>query len=83
MQFRRDPQIEVDVERVVMGDKGLGRSAAGDRVQHRGLDFEIAARDEVAAQRGDDTAAPPQGFAAPRVHDQVEIALPVAQLDIG
>ena len=46
MQFRRDAQVEVDVERVVMGDEGLGRGAAGDRVQHRRLDFEIAAREQ-------------------------------------
>ena len=83
MQLGRDAQIEVDVERVVVGDEGLGRGAAGDRVQHRRLDFEIAARDEMAAHRGDDPAAPAQGLAAFLVHDQVEIALAVAQLDIG
>ncbi len=66
-----------------MSDKGLGRGAAGDRVQHRRLDLEIAARDEMAAQRRDDPAAPAQGLAAFGVHDQVEIALAIAQLDIG
>ena len=83
VQFRRDAQIEVDVERVVMRDERLCRGAAGDRVQHRRLDFEIAALDQPAAHRRDDAAAPPQSLAALRVHDQVEIALPVAQLDIG
>ena len=83
MQLGRDAQIEVDIERVVVGDEGLGRGAAGDRMQHRRLDFEIAARDEMAAQRGDDPAAPAQGLAALRVHDQIEVALAVAQLDIG
>ena len=37
----------------------------------------------MAAHRRDDPAAPAQRLAALRVHDQVEIALAVAQLDIG
>jgi len=83
MQFGRDPQIEVDVERVVMGDERPRRRAARDCMQRRGLDLEIAARQQKPAQRRDDPAAPAQRLAALWVHDQVEIALAVAQLDIG
>ena len=83
MQFGSDPQIEIDVERVVMGNERFCRGAPGYRVQHRRLDFEIAARDEAAAHRSDDPAPPAQRLAALRVHDQVEIALAIAQLDIG
>src|SRR5271169_2776165 len=56
-----------------MGDKRLRRGASRDGVQHRGLYFEITVLDEATAQR----------LAALRVHDQIEIALAVAQLDIG
>jgi len=77
------PQIELDIERVVMGNERLGRRAARDRVQHRRLDLEIAAAGEMVAQHRDQPAAPSQGLATVRVHDQVEIALAVAQLDVG
>src|SRR6185437_10505044 len=83
MQLRRDAQIELEVERVVMRVEGLGRGAAGNGVQHRRLDFEEAALDEDAADRGDDAAAAPQGLAALLAHDEIEVALAVAQLDIG
>ena len=83
MQLRRDPEIEIEVERVVVGDERLGRGAAGDRVQHRRLDLEIALGDEAPAQRGNDLAAPAQGQAALLAHDQIEIALAIARLDVG
>ena len=83
MQFRRDAEEELHIERVVVRDEGLGRGAARDRVEHRRFDFEIAARQQKGAHRRDDAAAPAQCLAALRVHDQVEIALAVAQLDIG
>src|SRR5665213_1296644 len=83
MQLRRDAQIEIEVERVVMGDERLGRGAAGNSVQHRRLDLEIALLDEAAAHPGDDLAAPAQGGATLLAHDEVEIALAVARLDIG
>ena len=82
MQLGRDPQVEIDVERVVMRDEGPCRGAPRDRVQHRRLDLEIAALDEMVAHRRDDPAAPAKRLAALLIHDQVEITLPVAQLDI-
>ena len=62
---------------------GLAVAPPGIDVQHRRLDFEKAALGQPAAHRRDDAAAPPQGLAALRVHDQVEIALAIAHLDIG
>src|SRR5579875_52349 len=83
MQFRCDAQIKIDIEGVVMGDKGFGRGAARNGMQHRRLDFEKTAWQELASQRRDDQAAAAQCRAALGVHDQVEIALAVAQFDIG
>ena len=43
VQLQRDPQEQVDVERVVMRLERPGRGAAGDRVQRRPFDFDEAA----------------------------------------
>ena len=57
--------------------------AAGDRLHHRRLDFEVAARRHELANRGDDAA--PRLEHPPRigVDDEIEIALAVADLDVG
>ena len=44
VQLQRDPQEQVDVERVVMRLERPGRGAAGDRVQRRAFDFDEALR---------------------------------------
>ena len=49
VQFQGDPQVEVDVERVVMRHERPGRRPAGDGVQRRRLDFTEAAVVEVSA----------------------------------
>jgi hypothetical protein len=57
VQLRRDAQELLHVERVVVGDEGLGRGAAGDRVHHRRFDFhEAVAGHEVADRRDDERA---------------------------
>ena len=50
VQLGRDAQVEVGVERVVVGDEGPGRGAAGDGVQHRRLDLDEALRPQALAQ---------------------------------
>jgi hypothetical protein len=45
-----DAQVEVEVERVVVGDEGARERAAGDGLHHRRLDLEKAARREEAAE---------------------------------
>ena len=53
VQLRRHAQVQVQVERVVVGHERLGRGAAGDVMHHRRLDFEEAPRVEPArASRG-------------------------------
>ena len=41
VQFGCDPQIQVHVERVVVGDKGTCHGAARQRLHHRSLNFDI------------------------------------------
>jgi hypothetical protein len=43
IQFRRDTQVHIHIQRVVMGDERTGRRAAGDHLHHRGFDFHKAA----------------------------------------
>src|SRR6185437_16610344 len=47
------------------------------------FDFEETARGQEAADRGDDAAAVAQRRAAILAHDQIEIALAIARLEIG
>ena len=83
VQLGRDPQVELEVEGVVMGDEGPGQRAAGDRLHHRRLDFEEAACRQELAHRRDGPAARLEDAADFGIHRQVEIALAVARLDVA
>ena len=83
MQLGRDAQVKLEIERVVMRVERFGRGTAGDRVQHRGFNFKKTTFDQNPADAGDDAAAAAQRLAAFLAHDQIEIALAIAQLDIG
>ena len=66
-----------------MGHERLGRGAAGDVMHHRRLDLEEAPGVEPGAHRADDLGALDEDVARLRRHDQVDIALAVALLDVG
>ena len=82
VEFRRHAQVEVSPQRVVVRDEGPRRGAARNRVHHRRLDFEIAALVQERAQCRDDARAGAEHFAHAGVHDEVEIALPIADLQV-
>ena len=54
VQLGRDAQVQLHVERVVVRHERPRGRAAGDRLQHRRLDLEEAARLHEAADRRDD-----------------------------
>ena len=83
VELRRDPQVQVDVERVVVGDERAGRRPAGDRVQDRRLDLEVAAVLEEAAGERDQPAAQPEGGPGLLGDPQVDVALAVAGVGVG
>ena len=83
VQLRRDAQVQLHVERVVMRDERPRQRAAGDRLHHRRLDLEIAARRQELADRRDDPAARLEHAPRVGVDDQIEVALAVADLDVG
>ena len=83
IELRRDPQKQLHVERVVMRDERARQRAAGNRLHHRRLDLEIAAAVEKPANRGQHAAANLEDPPRLRVDDEIEIPLPVANLDIA
>ena len=80
VQLGRDAQEHLLVERVVVGDEGLGIGAAGDRVQHRRFHLQEAVLDHVVADRADGLASGHEAGARGLVGDQVHVALAVLLL---
>ena len=78
-----DPEVQVHVERVVMRRERPRQRAAGNRLHHRRLDLEVAARRHELADRRDDAAAGLEDQPRVGVDDEIEVALPVADLDVG
>ena len=83
VQLQRDPQVEVDVQGVVVGDERAGRRAALDRLQHRALDLGETQAVQVVADRVDRGVPDPEDLAGALVGLEVDVALPVAGLDVG
>ncbi len=63
--------------------KGRAGGAAGDRLQHRRLDLHEAALDHEAPDRRDHPGAYLEHAPRLRIHDQIDVALPVARFEIG
>ena len=82
VQLGGDPQVEVAVERVVVGGERPRQRAAVERLQHRRLDLQEAALVEPAAHRRDHLRAQDEQLARLLVGDQVELAAAVAGLGV-
>ena len=78
-----DAQVEVAVERVEVRHERTSVGAAEDGVHHRRLDLHVALGLHVAADEGDDLAALAEDVANLGVHDEVHVALTVADLAVG
>jgi len=83
VQLRRDAQVQVDVERVVVGDERLGGRATRDGLEHRGLHFHEPAVLEPATHEAQQAAAQRERAPAVLVGPQVDVALAVAQVHVG
>ena len=82
VQLGRDPQVELTIERVVVGRERSGECAPIERLEDRCLHFEEAPLVEVSPDRRDRPG--PDLEHAPRlfVGDQVQLAPAVAGLDV-
>ena len=83
VEFRRNAQVLIDVERIVMRDEGLGVGAARDRVEHRRFDFNEAVIFHEAANGAHGLKARGKTLAAFFVDDEVGVALTAAGFDVG
>ena len=82
-QLGGDAQVEVAVKRVEVRDERLGVGTTQDGMHHGGLDLHVAVGLHVAADEADDLAALAEGVADLGVHDEVDVALAVANLAVG
>ncbi len=78
-----DAQVEIHAEGVMVGHEGLGLSAAGDRLHHRGLNLHETPVAQEFTDQADDLHPFAEDGAALRGDDQIDIALAIAGLDIG
>ena len=83
VELGRDPQEEVAVERVVVRFERTRRGAAGEPLQDRRLQLDVAALVHVVADRRQHLRPQREDLARALVGHQVELALPVAGLDVG
>ncbi len=79
VQFRRDTQVHVQIQRVVMGDKRTGRRAAWDHLHHRRFDFHKAASNHKLANTGQDLRTGFEGVTGFIVRDEIQITLAIAR----
>ena len=82
IQLRRDAEVELHVERVVMRREGARQGAAGDRLHHRRLDFKEPVGGQELANRRDRAGADLKHAAHVGIDREIEIALAVAHLDV-
>ncbi len=82
IELRRNAHEEAHVEGVVVGDEWLRRRAADERVHRRRLDLEEPGLVQDRADGAHDVAARTEHVGHGRVRDQIDVALPVAQLDV-
>ena len=82
-QLGRDAHVHVDIERIVVGDEGSCRRAAGDGVEDGRLDLDIAHIVQIIPQMLDELRADDEVALDLGVHDQVDITLTIAGLLVG
>ncbi len=82
IKLRRDAQLEVDIQRVVVRRKWPCRRPTRNRVHHRRLDFEVAARIEELAHRAQHRGPLHKNLAHIGIRKQVDVPLAVAQLGV-
>ena len=54
IKLRRNPQVHIHIERIVVRNKGFSRRSPRDNMHHRGLDFHKIKTAHVIANKRDD-----------------------------
>lgn len=79
VQFRRDTQVHVQIEGVVMGDERTCRRTARDHLHHWGFHFHKVAVNHELADTGHDLRANLEGLTGFIVGDEIRVTLTVAR----
>jgi hypothetical protein len=82
VELRSDAHVKAHIERVVVRDERPCRRAPDERVHRRRLDFQEAPLVEDRPRRPDDVAPGAEDVGDGRIGDEVDVSLPVAQLDV-
>ena len=82
MQFQRNAQVHINIQRIVMGNERTGRSTTGNIVQHRRFDFQKTTFHPIPADGRNNAAALEERIFYFRVHDQIQIPLAVPGIRI-
>ena len=82
VQLQRDPQLEVGIERVVMGRERLGQRPTGHGLQDRRLHLRVPAIVELAADRPQHGGARRDVLTGRRVGDEVQVAPPLLEIGV-
>ena len=77
IQLRRNPQIKIDVQRVVMRHKRPCDRASRDGLHHRRFDFNETASAEKIPHGLNQLRALQKNFAYLGIHEQIDIPLPI------
>ncbi len=83
VKLRRNAQVHVEIQGVMVSNERFRRGTAGNHLHHGCFHFHEAALVHVLADEGDDLGATLKHLPGIRVHDQVDVALPIAELLIG
>ena len=82
-QLDGDAQVQVAVERVVVGRERARAGAAGERLQRRRFDLDEVAFVQPLADREDDLVARDEQLARVLVGEQVELAVAIARAGVA
>ena len=82
VKLRRNAQIKVHVQGLVVGLEGFGGSPARYSLHHRGFYLQKTPVGEKLPQKPDNFNSFPKGLAHFRIDNEIDIALTVAHLNI-
>ena len=83
IKLRSNAQIQIHVQRIVMGNERFGVGAAHNRMKHRCFYLQKTVLLEPTADSRGYLATFPIDFLAVLVHNKVNIALTITGIDIG
>ena len=83
VKFRGNAQIKIDVEGVVVGNKGPRHRSARQGLHHRRLNFQVALRLQKVADGAHQLAPALKDGADVFIHHQVQVPLPIPDFHIG